>query len=104
MSAASLARTTFKTSPLLDFCSEKELIAQTGHRPVRWPLLVLKELVRRMHKQAVIQDKIDDLIEELDEFEVEVPANLRQRTEKAIKADPSQSWDAALDILLGDGK
>jgi DNA topoisomerase VI subunit B len=45
MSAASLARTTFKTSRLLDFCSEKELIAQTGHRPAQWPLVILKELV-----------------------------------------------------------
>jgi len=44
MSTASLARTTFKTSRLLDFCSEKELIAQTGHRPAQWPLVVLKEL------------------------------------------------------------
>jgi hypothetical protein len=26
-----LDRTTFKTSRLLDFCSEKELVAQTGH-------------------------------------------------------------------------
>ena len=40
-----LDRTTFRTSRLLDFCSEKELIAQTGHRPEDWPLVVLKELV-----------------------------------------------------------
>jgi DNA topoisomerase VI subunit B len=45
MSTASLARATFKTSRLLDFCSEKELVAQTGHRPAQWPLVVLKELV-----------------------------------------------------------
>ncbi len=37
-----LERTTFRTSRLLDFCSEKELIAQTGHRPEGWPLVVLK--------------------------------------------------------------
>src|SRR5262245_52954577 len=41
---SSLTRTTFKTSRLLDFCSEKELIAQTGHRPAQWPLVVFKEL------------------------------------------------------------
>ena len=40
-----LERTTFRTSRLLDFCSEKELIAQTGHRPEAWPLVVVKELV-----------------------------------------------------------
>ena len=40
-----LQRETFRTSRLLDFCSEKELVAQTGHRPAQWPLVVLKELV-----------------------------------------------------------
>ncbi len=43
--AAKLERTTFRTSRLLDFCSRKELIAQTGQRPDAWPLVVLKELV-----------------------------------------------------------
>jgi DNA topoisomerase VI subunit B len=40
-----LARTTFKTSRLLEFCTEKELIIQTGQPVVTWPLVVLKELV-----------------------------------------------------------
>ncbi len=43
--AAKLERTTLRTSRLLDFCSRKELIAQTGHQPDVWPLVVLKELV-----------------------------------------------------------
>jgi DNA topoisomerase VI subunit B len=42
---ASLTRTTFRTSRLLDFCSRKELIAQTGHQPADWPLVLLKELL-----------------------------------------------------------
>ena len=37
--------TTFQTSCLSDFCSEKELTAQTGHGPDEWPLVILKELV-----------------------------------------------------------
>ncbi len=40
-----LERTTLRTSRLLDFCSEKELIAQTGHQIYAWPLVVLKELI-----------------------------------------------------------
>lgn len=40
-----LSRTTLRTSRLLDFCSRKELIAQTGHEPETWPLVVVKELV-----------------------------------------------------------
>jgi hypothetical protein len=49
-----------------------------------------------MHKQAVIQERIDELIEEFDESEVKVPANLRQRVQKGIKADPTQSWDSVV--------
>ena len=42
---AQLERTTLRTSRLLDFCNRKELIAQTGHQPDAWPLVLLKELV-----------------------------------------------------------
>jgi DNA topoisomerase VI subunit B len=42
---ATLARTTFTTSRILEFCSEKELRIQTGAAPDQWPLVVLKELV-----------------------------------------------------------
>ncbi len=45
MSSKLLERTTFRTSRLLDFTSEKELIAQTGHRREAWPLVILKELL-----------------------------------------------------------
>ena len=44
MNAPVLERETFRTSRLLNFASEKELVAQTGHRPAQWPLVVLKEL------------------------------------------------------------
>ena len=54
----------------------------------------LADAYRRMHKQAVIQDKIEELIEDLDEDEVETPTELRQRVEEAIKADRARSWDA----------
>ena len=40
-----LSRETFKTSRLLDFCSERELTKQIGHSSDRWPLVILKELV-----------------------------------------------------------
>lgn len=41
---ARLERATFTTSRLLDFFSEKELTAQTGHGPRQWPLVIIKEL------------------------------------------------------------
>src|SRR5262245_25837042 len=40
-----LQRIPFRTSRLLDFFSEKELVAQTGHEKADWPLVALKELV-----------------------------------------------------------
>lgn len=42
---AAIDRVTFTTSRLLDFFSEKELTAQTGHGIAQWPLVILKELV-----------------------------------------------------------
>jgi DNA topoisomerase VI subunit B len=45
MTAPVLERTTFRTSRLLDFASEKELVAQTGHDKNAWPVVILKELV-----------------------------------------------------------
>jgi DNA topoisomerase VI subunit B len=38
-------RTTFTTSRLLEFCSQKELVAQTGHEPDDWPLVAIKESI-----------------------------------------------------------
>jgi DNA topoisomerase VI subunit B len=40
-----LDRLIFTTSRLAEFCSEKELINQTGHDSDDWPLVILKELV-----------------------------------------------------------
>ena len=45
VSKRSCKRTTFRTSRLLDFASEKELVTQTGHGTDEWPLVVLKKLV-----------------------------------------------------------
>jgi hypothetical protein len=42
-SAPVLDRLTFKTSRLAEFCSRRELVAQTGHRVQDWPLVILKE-------------------------------------------------------------
>jgi Histidine kinase-, DNA gyrase B-, and HSP90-like ATPase len=39
-----LERDVFATSRLIEFCSLKELTAQTGHPPEQWPLVILKEL------------------------------------------------------------
>ena len=45
MTAPSLFRHVFKTSRLAEFCSQKELVNQTGHAVEDWPLVDLKELI-----------------------------------------------------------
>jgi DNA topoisomerase VI subunit B len=54
-------RTAFTTDRSLEFLSRKELIAQTGHEPESWPLVVLKELMDNALdacEEAVIQPEI----------------------------------------------
>jgi DNA topoisomerase VI subunit B len=43
--SAAVQRTTFTTSRLSEFCSVKELVAQTGTAPADWPLMIARELV-----------------------------------------------------------
>jgi hypothetical protein len=43
--AHKIDRVAFFTSRLMEFCTEKELVAQTGHESYEWPLVVAKELV-----------------------------------------------------------
>jgi DNA topoisomerase VI subunit B len=45
MAQALLNRATFRTSRTLDFLTRKDLIAQTGHQPEEWPIVLLKELL-----------------------------------------------------------
>src|SRR5262249_14349578 len=39
-----LTRVAFAISRLMEFCSEKELVNQSGHNVEYWPLVILKEL------------------------------------------------------------
>jgi len=40
-----LTRVPFTVSRLMEFCTRRELVNQTGHDVSEWPLVVLKELV-----------------------------------------------------------
>ena len=42
--AHKIERVAFTTSRLMEFCTEKELVAQTGHESEDWPRVVIKEL------------------------------------------------------------
>jgi hypothetical protein len=43
--AQKIERVAFTTSRLMEFCTEKELVAQTGHEAHKWPLVIVKEIV-----------------------------------------------------------
>ena len=43
--AHKIERVAFTTSRLAEYCSEKELVAQTGHEAHAWPRVIIKELV-----------------------------------------------------------
>jgi hypothetical protein len=43
--AHKIERVAFTTSRLMEFCSEKELVAQTGHESYEWLRVIVKELV-----------------------------------------------------------
>ena len=43
--AHKIERVPFITSRLMEFCTEKELVAQTGHESYEWPRVIVKELV-----------------------------------------------------------
>jgi hypothetical protein len=40
-----IERIAVRTSRLMEFCREKELVAQTGHEAYLWPLVTIKELI-----------------------------------------------------------
>jgi DNA topoisomerase VI subunit B len=81
-----LARETFVTSRLLDFCSEKELSAQTGHRKSEWPLVAVKELLDNSI-DACEDSGIDPVVVvHVDEFGLSVSDNGPGIPEETIKA------------------
>ena len=43
--AHKIERVAFTTSRLMEFCTEKDLVAQTGHQSYEWPRVIAKELV-----------------------------------------------------------
>jgi hypothetical protein len=63
----------------------------------------LAHAYRRMRRQALVQDRIDEAVAELQDAEVAVPDSLRARLVEEQKAAPERSWDAVLrDIVVRD--
>jgi hypothetical protein len=53
----------------------------------------LADAYRRMHRQAVVQAKIDELVEELDEDGIEIPDDLHDRVDALLQENAEKSWD-----------
>lgn len=72
---ASVQRTAFSTSRLLDFMSVKELTMQIGHGPDDWPLVVVKELVDNALDACEEQGIAPAITVTVDEAGIEVSDN-----------------------------
>jgi hypothetical protein len=57
----------------------------------------LADAYRRMRRQALVQERIDELLTELDDGEKEsLPEGLSDRVRSRLREDSALSWDAAL--------
>jgi hypothetical protein len=78
MSAVALPRTTFSTSRLLEFCSRKELVAQTGTEPDAWPLIVLRPIVQGQHEKAFKYSYFKALLTDIENEQGEIKGLQRE--------------------------
>jgi DNA topoisomerase VI subunit B len=85
-----LERVAFRTSRLLDFVGQRELVAQIGHSVNEWPLVVLKELV----------DNALDACEEADAApHLEIEVSTAERTIRIADNGPGITPETIDDIL-----
>jgi DNA topoisomerase VI subunit B len=85
-----LERVAFRTSRLLDFVGQRELVAQIGHSVNEWPLVVLKELV----------DNAIDACEEADAApHLEIEVSTAERTIRIADNGPGIASETIDDIL-----
>ena len=69
-----LTRVPFKVSRLMEFCTKRELVNQTGHRETEWLLVVLKELT-------------DNALDECEEAGIAPTINIEVNGDQIIIAD-----------------
>lgn len=74
-SVNTLQRQTFRTSRLLDFLSEKELVAQIGHPRAAWPLVLVKELLDNALDACEEADILPNIAITVDEHELTITDN-----------------------------
>jgi DNA topoisomerase VI subunit B len=87
-----LTRVPFTVSRLMEFCTRRELVNQTGHEEDKWPLVVLKELV-------------DNSIDACEEAEIAPVISIAVKGDTIVVKDngsgiPVQTIDDVLDYSI----
>ena len=87
-----LIRVPFTVSRLMEFCTRRELVNQTGHDVYQWPLVVLKELV-------------DNALDACEEAEIAPVISISLKDNSIIVADngpgiPAKTIDNVLDYSI----
>ena len=87
-----LTRVPFTVSRLMEFCTQRELVNQTGHAVYEWPLVVLKELV-------------DNALDACEEAEIAPVISISVRDNSIIIADngpgiPAKTIKGILDYSI----
>ncbi len=91
-SAKKLIRVPFTVSRLMEFCTRRELVNQTGHDVYEWPLVVLKELT-------------DNALDACEEAEIAPVISIAVRGSSIIITDngpgiPAKTIDGILDYSI----
>jgi hypothetical protein len=87
-----LTRVPFTVSRLMEFCTRRELVNQTGHACLEWPLVVLKELV-------------DNAIDEAEEAGIAPEVHIEVNGNKIVITDngrgiPAKTIEGVLDYSI----
>lgn len=85
MTTPKLNRTTFESSRLLEFCTEKELVNQTGHGRYDFPRVVLKELLDNALDACEEADIAPTIKVTVDDDGIAVEDNGRGLPEKTVE-------------------
>jgi Protein of unknown function C-terminus (DUF2399) len=90
----------FASDELIEWLEGK--LTEHGVQKVVPDQATLAEAYRRMRRQAIVQEKINELIAGLGAAEMPVPENLADQIRDALENEPTLSWDDALRTIAED--
>jgi hypothetical protein len=90
----------FASDQFIDWIERK--LAAHGVKKVVPDDETLVDAYKRMRKQAIVQERIDELLNDHDDEELEVPDDLRAKIEECHAKRPALRWDAVVHHLAGE--